>query len=275
MSVCTEAELALKKCFEEVYARTITPVMQEIEREVCGCDYGGNSWTTLEQADQLNYLLRLGADTEFIDLGSGTGWPSLYLAKKSGCHATLVDLPENSIRIARKRSQEDGISDRVTALVADAAVLPLGDACFNAISHSDLLCCLVQKQKVLEECRRIVRPGGRMAFTVISITFGLSRSDHARAIENGPEFIETQDDYAALLDKTGWLVEDRVDLIKEYLNSCKCQIQADRANQEALEDLLGSTQTEERIADWCSKLEAISEGLFRRELYLCSPSTSS
>ena len=76
---CTEPEVALKRRFEEAYDRSVSAVMQKIERRVCGCDYGGNSWTTREQADGLASLLDLGVGTQLVDLGSGTGWPSLYL----------------------------------------------------------------------------------------------------------------------------------------------------------------------------------------------------
>jgi len=76
--------------------------MQEIERQVCGCDYGGNSWTTREQADALIGLLDLGAGSDLNDLGAGTGWPGLYLAKKSVCAVTLVDLPEIGFQLAER-----------------------------------------------------------------------------------------------------------------------------------------------------------------------------
>ncbi len=271
MGCCTEAELTSKKRFEEVYKRSKTPVMQAIERQVCGCDYGGNSWTTRIQADELTRMLGLDADTKLVDLGAGTGWPALYMAKKSGCKATLVDLPEISLRLARERSKKDGLSNRVTVLLADAAELPLADASFNAISHSDLLCCLVQKQKVLEECRRIIRRDGRMAFTVISIISGLSDCDHARARANGPEFTETRDGYATLLERTGWALENHIDLTKHYEESCALQLQADIEHRVALEELLGADDTAERIAHWRTKCEAIRDGLFLRELFFCRP----
>jgi len=245
--------------------------MQAIERQVCGCDYGGNSWTTRKQADELTRLLGLDVDTKLADLGAGTGWPALYMAKKSGCNATLVDLPEISVRIAEERSRNGGLSNRVTALVADAAELPLADASFHAISHSDLLCCLVQKQKVLNECRRIICRDGRMAFTVISIVSGLSDIDHVRALADGPEFIETQDDYATLLERTGWVLEDHIDLTREYEESCVRQLRADIEHREALEELFGPDDTAERIANWRTKFEAIRDGLFSRELFFCRP----
>lgn len=269
MFCCSEPELALKKRFEEAYARSKHSVMKAIEREVCGCDFGGNSWTSREQADEQIRMLGLDEGAELIDLGAGTGWPGLYMAKQTGCAVTLVDLPVIGLDMAQQRAEKEGLSDRIFTRVADAADLPYPAASFDAISHSDLLCCLVRKLAVLEQCRRIIRPGGRMVFTVISITPGLSRSRYTRALANAPDFVEVDDDYLTLLKAAGWLVTDRVDLTKEYENSCARQVEADNALQGDLAKLLGPREAEERLAGWHSKLAAIREGLFLRELFVC------
>jgi len=43
-------ELAQTERFEQAYANLQSAVMLSIERQVCGCDYGGNSWTTRDEA---------------------------------------------------------------------------------------------------------------------------------------------------------------------------------------------------------------------------------
>lgn len=247
--------------------------MQTIEREVCGCDYGGNSWTSRPQADALIPLLGLNRSSSLIDLGAGTGWPGLYLAKQCGCAVTLVDLPEIGLQIAMRRAEEEGLSDQVTARLADAADLPFPESSFDAVSHSDLLCCLVRKRTVLRQCRKVIRANGRMAFTVISLTPGLDQSDCTRALDNAPEFIEAESHYRTLLEETGWVVTEVLDQTNEYRDSCARQINADMACQQQLADLLGSNQANERLEGWRSKLLAIQDGLFLRELYVCRPQT--
>jgi cyclopropane fatty-acyl-phospholipid synthase-like methyltransferase len=268
---CTETELALKKRFEDIYEKTESPIMQVIERQVCGCDFGGNSWTSKDQADALIRLLGLGPNSDLIDLGAGTGWPGIYMAKMSGCSVTLVDLPEIGLRIALKRAEEEGLADRVSSRIADAADLPFPASSFDAISHSDLLCCLIRKRAVLQQSRRIIRDDGVMAFTVISMAPGLSKTSYDRALKNAPEFIEAEDNYRVLLEESGWAVTEWQDLTGEYGDSCDRQISADNENRAELAKLLGVEETKLRMASWRSKLQAIQDGLFVRELFVCQP----
>ncbi|MGE4610013.1 MAG: methyltransferase domain-containing protein [Paracoccaceae bacterium] len=269
MFCCTDSELALKARFDDVYKRTKIPVIQAIERRVCGCDYGGNSWTIRDHADTLISILKLRPQVKLIDLGAGTGWPGIYLAKKSGCSVALVDLPEIGLQLADQRAKEEGLDGRMFSKVADAADLPFADQSFDAISHSDLLCCLVRKRKVLQECRRIVSENGLMAFTVISITSGLESSAYDRALKNAPQFIETDTSYNDFLEATGWVTMDCHDLTSDYRDSCARQIDADLESGRELADLFGAEETALRLANWRSKLRAIDDGLFKRELFVC------
>jgi hypothetical protein len=68
-------------------------VAAEIERLVIGADYGADGYTTLAQADELARRLALRPGARLLELGSGSGWPGLHLAKTSGCAVVLTDLP--------------------------------------------------------------------------------------------------------------------------------------------------------------------------------------
>ena len=154
--------------------------------------------------------LGLSPRSSLIDIGAGAGWPGLYLSSISGCSVTLVDLPETGLKLAADRSIQDKISERVTTIVADAAELPFEDQSFDALSHSDLLCCLFSKEKVLIECRRIIREQGKMVFSVIYITPGLDKIDYERAVLNSPDFIQTDGEYETMLRECGWHIDEQI-----------------------------------------------------------------
>ncbi len=264
-------ELAQSTRFAAVYARSRAPVMLTVERSVCGCDYGGNSWTTQAEAARMGTLLELRPGRRLLDLGAGAGWPALYLAETSGCDVVLVDLPEIGLRIAADRARRDGISGDCGFAVADAAGIPFPDGSFDAVSHSDLLCCLKRKRAVLEDCRRVIRDGGRMVFTVISTAPGLGLEDHGRAVESGPEFVESEADYLTLLGQCGWRVLSCEDITAGYLSSCRRQILADKAQEHALQELIGAAAFAERQASWQTNLQALEADLLRREVYVATP----
>ena len=140
---------------------------------------------------------------------AGSGWPGLYLAELTSCDVALVDLPFAGLRIARERAVRERFAGACWVALADGAAPPFRDSSFDAVSHSDVLCCLQDKRGVLAACRRVIRPGGRMVFSVILVAPGLSPGDYARAVENGPEFIESESDYATLLAETRWIILER------------------------------------------------------------------
>ena len=265
------AEKAATDRFDSTYARLGAPVMRQITQRVFCCNYPGNSWTTREEADDLVELLRLDPCTTLLDLGSGAGWPALHLASVSGCNAVLIDLPESGLRIGRERAKADGIDERVQILKADASDLPFGDRTFDAVNHSDLLCCLIPKLQVLRECRRVIAERGRMVFTVLSVPHGLSPASRRQALAAGPEFVDTDMSYPDMLSETGWLLLEHRDLTDAYHAALCRQEDADKAAGQDLVDLIGAEMTEERMNDWRRKRCGVEAGLLVREQFVVKP----
>lgn len=267
----TLRELAKRDDFDAQYRQGQLPAVQAIERAVCGCDYGGTSWATRDEAGQIAAALELAPGVRLLEVGAGSGWPALYLAGQSGCDVTLVDLPLEGIRIAAGRAARDRLAGTCLAVVADAARLPFRDGCFDVINHSDVLCCLVQKREVLAECRRVVRPGGRMAFSVITIAPGLSPGDHARAVETAPEFAEMGADYPTLLAGTGWATRQRHDLTAEFRANCIRKLHAEEGLRTELEPLTDAADFDARQARMRRRIAVLEQRHLRRELFIVEP----
>jgi len=259
-----EAEVLAR--FGQQYRQGQTQVMRDIERAVCGCDYGSTSWTTQDEADRVAELLELGAGKRLLDLGAGAGWPGLYLARRTGCHVTLADIPIEGLRIAARRAAADQLSAKVWVLVSDGALLPFTNASFDAIGHSDVLCCLKEKVSVLIECRRIIKADGRMAFSVISIAPSLSPAEHRRDVAAGPPFKAVSTDYPGMLARTGWATLRKLDLTAAYAASVRQRLGEEEANREALIKSLDEIEFAETVLRRRRTSEAINDGLLRREL---------
>lgn len=127
-----------------LYNSRFDPAVREAglvaEREAVGSDYGACGYLTIAQADELLAHLSLKTGDTLLDIGSGNGWPGLYLAARSGCRVVVNDLTVMGMAEARRRAGVDGMAARTAAVVASARHLPFRPDSFDAIVHADVLC---------------------------------------------------------------------------------------------------------------------------------------
>lgn len=267
----TEGEAAVTEQFSKDYDEKRSAVWRQIECCVYGCEYGATSWTTRDEADALGVRLALSPGKTFLEVGSGSGWPGLYLASSTDCNAVLVDLPFEGVKIARQRAREDSIAHRCSAAVADGAELPFAGGEFDAVFHSDVLCCLESKLAMLKECRRVIRPGGLFSFLVLSVAPDLSQADHKKAVAWGPPFIEAEAKYSDMLVEAGWEITEHIDVTPAYYETIQAMTAEENNNAEALIKLHGEDGYADRIAAGRARLAGVEQGLIRREQFSAIP----
>jgi demethylmenaquinone methyltransferase / 2-methoxy-6-polyprenyl-1,4-benzoquinol methylase len=96
-----------------------------------------------------------------LDLAGGTGDISFGWRRMGGGPVVLSDINPAMLAVARDRATERGLLTGITFLVADAEHLPLPDGGFDRVSIAFGLRNCTDKQAVLAEARRMLRPGGR------------------------------------------------------------------------------------------------------------------
>ncbi len=225
--------------FAGCYERSQIPAMRELERDVLGCDYGGTSWTTRSQADDIASSLELGPGMHLLEVGSGSGWPGLFLGSETGCDVTLLDIPVNALKLAAERAVEDELTDRVKVVAASGTALPFESSSFERLSHSDVLCCLPEKLEMLLECRRVAIKGALMHFSVILPAPNLSASDYQQAIEVGPPFTDAPEGYEPLLQASNWHIVDRIDVSPEYQRTLQALVDGLNRNNPKIKAVFG------------------------------------
>jgi arsenite methyltransferase len=98
-----------------------------------------------------------------LDIGCGTGFPLLLLARRLGPQAQLIGIDQWEAALARAQAkvQAWGLAN-VQLLLADAHTLPLPDASVDLITSNLGLNNFADVPKVLAECSRVLRPHGRL-----------------------------------------------------------------------------------------------------------------
>jgi ubiquinone/menaquinone biosynthesis C-methylase UbiE len=111
-----------------------------VERRVFGVPTAASGYTTAAEARTLARELRVGRGDLLLDLGSGAGWPALYIARVTGCSVVLSDVPRDGLNDAATRARRARIKRRCTAIMASGDSLPFRGQTFDAITHADVLC---------------------------------------------------------------------------------------------------------------------------------------
>jgi hypothetical protein len=107
-----------------------------------------------------------------------------------------------------------------------------------------------------------------MVFTVISLSPSLGDSERQIAIASGPTFVDSRDDYAVLLDQSGWHLHERADLTAEFLLSMRTDLEGMQERADELAKVLGSGEFTERTKHRQATIAAVDAGLLRRELFV-------
>ena len=256
--------------FAGSYDLSKLPEIKKLEQAALGCDYGGTSWTTRQQVDDIVQALELGTSSRLLDIGAGAGWPGLLLGKLSNCDVTLLDMPLNALSQAAERAADDGMTKRVSIVAGSGTSLPFGDATFDCISHSDVLCCLPEKLELLKEARRVAREDAVMHFSVILPEEGISKTIYDEVIETGPPFVGVDGNYSDMLQEAGWLVGDCQDVTSEYSKSLKRLVDGIQENEKELVRLLGADELLAKQKHREDQIALIDGGSMKREVFVAT-----
>jgi demethylmenaquinone methyltransferase/2-methoxy-6-polyprenyl-1,4-benzoquinol methylase len=96
-----------------------------------------------------------------LDLAGGTGDIAFGWLADGGGPAILSDINEKMLSVGRDRAITGGLVAGLSLMVADAEHLPLPDRSVDTVTIAFGLRNCTDKDAVLAEARRVLRPGGR------------------------------------------------------------------------------------------------------------------
>ncbi|MGQ0639459.1 MAG: class I SAM-dependent methyltransferase [Gemmatimonadaceae bacterium] len=167
--------------YDTTYRQHMTAVMAKVRRETYGEDIGQNSWLTVAELRGFLEWMDVTATDHLLEIACGSGGPGCYVAQTTGCRLTGLDNNAEGVANAQTLAHQTGVADRTRWIQADANErLPFADAEFDALLCIDALNHLRDRQLVLREWTRVLRPGGVMTFTdPVVVTGAVNNSELA------------------------------------------------------------------------------------------------
>jgi SAM-dependent methyltransferase len=164
--------------------------------------HGGQRPATVRLAELVGFT---GME-RVLDVGSGLGGPSRFLAWRYGCRVSGIDLTAEFVRIAEMLTQLTGLEDRVDYRRGDALDLPFDDRSFDVVWSQNAM-NIADRDRLYREMRRVLKPGGRLALQEVAAGPGGPPHFPVQwAREPGISFLLTPDATRAKLEAAGFQV---------------------------------------------------------------------
>ena len=98
-----------------------------------------------------------------LDVGSGIGGPSRYLASRFGCRVTGLDLVGEYCRVADSLAKRVKLDNLLTYRQGDATHIPFEDATFDIVWTQHASMNIAYKKRFYSEMHRVLKHDGKLA----------------------------------------------------------------------------------------------------------------
>jgi sarcosine/dimethylglycine N-methyltransferase len=126
--------------------------------------HGGQRAATIRLAE----LLGLNGGERVLDVGSGLGGPSRFLASHYGCRVSGVDLTAAFVRVALMLTERTGLVGRVDYRHGSALDLPFAEESFDVVWSQNVAMNIADRDRLYRGMRRVLKPGGRLGLQEVS-----------------------------------------------------------------------------------------------------------
>ena len=209
-------------------------------------DFDQDHYGGLGAVEALARRAGIGAASRVLDVCAGLGGPARFLASHRRCRVVGVELNQRRAKGAARLSRLVGLAGRVRIVRGDATALPFGTAMFDACVSQEALLHIDRKLLVLEECRRVLVPGGRLAFTDWLARPRLGDREREQLWRwMAATTLQTLEGYRALLGRAGFGAVGAEDVSDEWRPILRERLRMFRAMRADTVARLGETRFEE------------------------------
>ena len=174
--------------------------------------YGG-----ISANDALAECAQIGRGSRVVDFCAGLGDPARYLAHRYGADVTGIELTPARVNGAGELTRLVGLQSSVRVIEGNVMQVPLPDGSVDVVVSQEALLHVPDTERALAEAYRILRPGGRIAFTDWVAHRPLSSADEelmwqGMAVAN----LYSLQAYADIIRRVGFAVNSVEDLTVDW-----------------------------------------------------------
>jgi 27-O-demethylrifamycin SV methyltransferase len=202
---------------------------------------------TGELTNRMAQAAQLADGLTVLDVGCGTGAPACAIARAHGVQVVGVTTSQVGVEAATERAEREGLADRVRFAIADGMDNGFPDASFDRVCVLESSHLMSERDRLIDECARVLQPGGRIALcdiirrrdiSILEIRSRL-RDFHLLRQVFGEARMESLEVYRDLMTKAGLVVDDEADLTNATLPTFARWRANAEANRETAAELLG------------------------------------
>lgn len=154
---------------------------------------------------KLGRQLGLTGSDNVLDVASGQGTSSIFMAGAFGCSVTGIDLSRINIAMAEQKAAENGLH-KVFFRIGDAEKLPVSDGEFSAVISECAFCTFPDKETAAKEMYRVLQPGGKIGITDMIVEQGKLPAAMKTALYHAACIADasTQEEYLRIFEAAGF-----------------------------------------------------------------------
>lgn len=251
-----------------------SPANRLIRESIWGTenDIGQQSFTTPRYLDQLIPRLSIGKITHVLDVGSGAGGPAVYIADRTGCRVSGIEINEVGVNVSRKLAKNSGLENKAEFYLGDAMKMPFTENTFDVAISLNVMNVFEDKTELFKEVLRVLKPSGIWAF--LSGTFEISDDEETKQkMARGyliPQYYDSLESYRGMLESAGFRIEEITEYVADFRVQVKRWGDAYKKHSKVIAEEQGEENTRYHIEYFDMYLKLVNEKRASNHLVICS-----